>query len=82
MMRNQYLEEKPDVEGLITGHMELVRQIAWHMHGRVRASIEIEDLIQIGYFGLVTAAQNYSRRRSISASPRPIWIMPKRKRLV
>lgn len=61
-MRNQYLEMKPDVEELITGHMELVRQIAWHMHGRVYSSIEIEDLIQIGYFGLVTAAQNYTLR--------------------
>lgn len=62
MTRNQYLEIKPDVEDLITGHMELVRQIAWHMHGRVHSSIEIEDLIQIGYFGLVTAAQNYTLR--------------------
>ncbi|MDB2323937.1 FliA/WhiG family RNA polymerase sigma factor [Alphaproteobacteria bacterium] len=59
-MKNQYLEQKPDIEGLITGHMELVRQIAWHMHGRVRASIEIEDLVQIGYYGLVMAAQNYT----------------------
>ena len=32
-MRNQYLDQKPDVEELITSHMELVRQIAWHMHG-------------------------------------------------
>ena len=62
MMRNQYLEQKPDVEELITSHMELVRQIAWHMHGRVHSSIEIDDLIQIGYFGLVTAAQNYTLR--------------------
>ena len=61
-MRNQYLEQKPDIEDLITSHMELVRQIAWHMHGRVHSSIEIEDLIQIGYFGLVTAAQNYTLR--------------------
>ena len=61
-MRNQYLEQKPDVEELITSHMELVRQVAWHMHGRVYSSIEIEDLIQIGYFGLVTAAQNYTLR--------------------
>ena len=30
------------------------------MHGRVRSAIEIEDLMQIGYFGLVTAAQKYS----------------------
>ena len=42
--------------------MELVRQIAWHMHGRVYSAIEIEDLIQIGYFGLVKAAQNYTLR--------------------
>ena len=59
-MRNQYLDQKPDVEELITTHMELVRQIAWHMHGRVHASIEIDDLVQIGYYGLVLAAQNYT----------------------
>ena len=40
--------------------MELVRQIAWHMHGRVHASTEIDDLVQIGYYGLVLAAQNYT----------------------
>ena len=61
-MRNQYLEQKPDIEELITSHMELVRQIAWHMRGSVHASTEIEDLIQIGYYGLVTAAQNYTLR--------------------
>lgn len=59
-MRNQYLEEKPDVEELITSHMELVRQIAWHLHGRVHASTEIDDLVQIGYHGLILAAQNYT----------------------
>ena len=62
MMRNQYLEQRPDVEELITSHMELVRQISWHMRGSVHSSIEIEDLIQIGYYGLVTAAQNYTLR--------------------
>ena len=61
-MRNQYLEQKPDIEELITSHMELVRQISWHMRGSVHSSIEIEDLIQIGYYGLVTAAQNYTLR--------------------
>ena len=59
-MRNQYLEEKPDVEELITSPMELVRQIAWHLHGRVHASTEIDDLVQIGYHGLILAAQNYT----------------------
>ena len=65
-MKNQYLEQKPDVEELITSHMELVRQIAWHMHGRVHASAEIEDLVQIGYYGLVLAAQNYTVQEGAS----------------
>ena len=59
-MRNQYLDQKPDVEELITSHMELVRQIAWHLHGRVHTSTEIDDLVQIGYYGLILAAQNYT----------------------
>ena len=49
-MRNQYLEQKTDVEELVNDHMELVRQIAWYMHGRVYSAVEIEDLIQIGHF--------------------------------
>jgi len=65
-VKNQYLEQKPDVEELITSHMELVRQIAWHMHGRVHASAEIEDLVQIGYYGLVLAAQNYTVQEGAS----------------
>jgi len=65
-MKNHYLDQKPDVEELITSHMELVRQIAWHMHGRVHASTEIEDLVQIGYYGLVLAAQNYTVQEGAS----------------
>ena len=42
--------------------MELVRKIAWHMHGRVRNAVEIDDLLQVGYFGLVNAAQKYSKK--------------------
>ena len=59
-MKASYPEQQPNVESLIVSNMNLVKKIAWHMHGRVRASIEIEDLMQIGYFGLVTAAQKYS----------------------
>ena len=65
-MEKGYPEQNPDVEGLISGHMDLVRKIAWHMHGRVGSSIEIDDLIQIGYFGLVTAAQKYSIKEGAS----------------
>ena len=65
-MEKGYPEQIPDVEGLIAGHMDLVKKIAWHMHGRVGSAIEIEDLIQIGYFGLVTAAQKYSVKEGAS----------------
>ena len=46
--------------------MGLVRKIAWHMHGRVKSVVEIEDLIQIGMYGLVTAAQNYVVKEGVS----------------
>ena len=59
-MKAGYPEQQPNVERLIVDNMNLVKKIAWHMHGRVRAAIEIEDLMQIGYYGLVTAAQKYS----------------------
>ena len=65
-MEKGYPEQIPDVEGLISGHMDLVRKIAWHMHGRVGSAIEIDDLIQIGYFGFVTAAQKYSVKEGAS----------------
>ena len=58
-MKASYPEQEPNVEALIVDNMNLVKKIAWHMHGRVRAAIEIEDLMQIGYFGLVTATQKY-----------------------
>ena len=46
-------------ETLIKGCLNLVKKIAWHYHGRVKNIIEIDDLIQIGMLGLVTAAENF-----------------------
>ncbi len=65
-MRAHYPEQKTDIEQLITDHLALVKKIAWHMHGRVAGAIEIEDLIQIGYYGLVLAAQNYEVKEGAS----------------
>ena len=59
-MKASYPEQQPNVESLIVDNMNLVKKIAQHMHGRVRSAMEIEDLMQIGYYGLVTAAQKYS----------------------
>jgi len=49
-------------EDLVRGHMQLVRKIAWHVHGRVSSAIDIEDLIQIGMIALVEAANGYEDR--------------------
>ncbi len=65
-MKAHYPEQKQDVEQLIHDHLTLVKKIAWHMHGRVHLSVEIEDLIQIGYYGLVMAAQNYTVKEGAS----------------
>jgi RNA polymerase sigma factor for flagellar operon FliA len=43
-------------------YMPLVRKIAWHVHGRVSNSVEIEDLLQIGMVALVEAANGYEDR--------------------
>ena len=59
-MKHSYAEQQPDVEELIASHSELVRKIAWQFHGRARHITEIEDIMQIGYTGLIVAAQNYT----------------------
>ena len=53
---------KAKPEDLVRGHMQLVRKIAWHVHGRVSTAIDIEDLIQIGMIALVEAANGYEDR--------------------
>ena len=59
---------KPNVQNLIKDNITLVKKIAWHLHGRVSAIIDIEDLIQIGMLGLISAAQNYTPQKDASFS--------------
>ena len=56
------------LENLVKDNVNLVKKIAWHLHGRVSAIIEIEDLIQIGMLGLINAAQNYTPQNDASFS--------------
>ncbi len=58
----------PSVEDLIKTNYKLVKKIAWHLHGRVQSIIDIEDLIQIGMIGLISAAQNYTPVKEVSFS--------------
>ena len=60
--RDQYADQKIDIEEVISSHSNLVKKIAWHIYGRASHAIEIEDLIQIGYAALVNAAHQYTKR--------------------
>ena len=55
-------------ETLIKSCLNLVKKIAWHYHGRVKNIIEIDDLIQIGMLGLVTAADNFVEKPGVTFS--------------
>ncbi|MDQ5887715.1 MAG: RNA polymerase sigma factor FliA [Neisseriaceae bacterium] len=54
---------KPDIgitpEDRVTQFAPLVKRIAYHFMTRVPASVEVNDLIQVGMMGLMEAAYNY-----------------------
>ncbi len=43
----------------VTRHAPLVKRIAYHMVSRLPASVDVEDLIQVGLMGLMEAARNF-----------------------
>jgi RNA polymerase sigma factor FliA len=51
---------------LVLQHAELVKRIAYHLAGRLPASVEVDDLIQAGMLGLLEAASNYAANRGAS----------------
>lgn len=63
MLARRYPEQTPSPDRLVQTHMDLVRKIAWHLHGRVGRMAEIDDMLQVGYMGLVDAAQRYTPRQ-------------------
>lgn len=61
-----YAEQTLSPEKMVLAHVDLVRRLAWHFQGRVGRFVEIDDLIQAGYLGLVDASQRYSVREGVS----------------
>src|SRR5688572_3752587 len=55
-----------NAEALVVGNAELVKRIAYHLAGRLPASVEVADLIQAGMLGLLEAASNYAANRGAS----------------
>ena len=68
-MNNYYLyKSQTSIHDLIKYKIDLVRKIAWQLHGRVQNIVEVEDLIQQGMEGLVHAAQKYSPKEGVNFS--------------
>jgi len=55
-----------NTDALVIRHAELVKRIAYHLAGRLPASVEVSDLIQAGMLGLLEAASNYTADRGAS----------------
>ena len=68
-MNNYYLDKsQTSINNLIQDNLDLVKKIAWQLHGRVQNIVEVEDLIQQGMEGLVHAAQKYSPKEGVNFS--------------
>ncbi len=50
---------------LILKHMPLVRTIALHLHDRVPAYVEVDDLVHSGILGLIDAAAKYDATKQV-----------------
>lgn len=61
-----YPEQRPNPRKLVDDHMGLVRRLAWLFHARVSHFVDIEDLMQAGYVGLVEASARYSVREGVT----------------
>jgi RNA polymerase sigma factor for flagellar operon FliA len=57
---DHYANQSVDVDEVVKTHGNLVKKIAWHIHGRTSHATEIEDIIQIGFAGLINAANQYT----------------------
>lgn len=61
-----YAEQQLNPTKLVEDHVDLVRRLAWHFHGRTGRFAEIDDIMQAGYLGLVDASQRYSTREGVA----------------
>ncbi len=69
MNTKYYLDKsQTSINDLIQDNLDLVKKIAWQLHGRVQNIVEVEDLIQQGMEGLVHAAQKYSPKEGVNFS--------------
>lgn len=58
--------QQENQEELVIRHAALVKRIAYHMMGRLPATVQIDDLIQVGMIGLLEAVRLYDASQGAS----------------
>ena len=53
-------------EQMVEKHAPLVKRVAYHLMGRMPASVQVDDLIQAGMVGLLEAINNYDGSKGAS----------------
>lgn len=67
-LRGKYPEQNPSPEDLINGELNAVRRLAYFFHGRVKGAVEVDDLVQVGYLGLIDASRKYVKKEGVTFS--------------
>ncbi|BFI97063.1 MAG: RNA polymerase sigma factor FliA [Rhodanobacter sp.] len=64
---SEYLQfSRGSADELVRRHAPLVRRIAYHLMGRLPASVDVGDLIQAGMIGLLEAARHFANDKGAS----------------
>jgi RNA polymerase sigma factor for flagellar operon FliA len=64
---SEYLQNsRESADELVRRHAPLVRRIAYHLMGRLPASVDVGDLMQSGMIGLLEASRHYATDRGAS----------------
>ncbi|MGB1110523.1 MAG: RNA polymerase sigma factor FliA [Gammaproteobacteria bacterium] len=58
-LKNYLTVHQGGQDELVLGHQDLVRQVAHHLHARLPASVQLDDLVQSGMEALLTCAHSY-----------------------
>jgi len=58
--------ERLSHEQMVEKHAPLVKRVAYHLMGRMPASVQVDDLIQAGMVGLLEAINNYDGSKGAS----------------
>ena len=64
---SEYLQHsRASADDLVRQHAPLVRRIAYHLMGRLPASVDVGDLVQAGMIGLLEASRHFALDRGAS----------------